>query len=370
MITKITTTNFMGKDICEDIGPKMIYTGENTAGKTKRSKAIILTILGFIPSPGKTIKISSDILDTLGNGQEMSTAITCGGDVFERSFKRGKKGDVKQKFKRNGKTRAKTAFMIELSKAGDPRVVDLDQFLSLSENGKIDALFELYPPDGDLSTINNDIERSKAEISRLTDEKDEANNTIKALVKSKNDTELPAGSLAETQEEIKTLLNQVEITRNLLKEHEIEDARANAKKEADEKAERDRVVAEAKAKADQAEAVEKAKKDAETKVEREKTQAALNQKMEDNTVPWTPPKDVEKQANSTPTEADRSFTNQKTPERSDGTTFPPLRLSKNETVLASIQRIIDTMNKSGCQACAAGIVAMMELKKYKVVENG
>lgn len=339
MITHIKTKNFMGADIDEDISQKMIYTGENTAGKTKRSKAIILTLLGFIPSPGKTIKIASDILNTLGNGQEMSTAVTCGGDIFERSFKRSKKGTVSQKFRRNGKSRSKSAFIVELVKAGDPRVVDLDQFLSLSENGKIDALFDLYPPDGDLSTLDSDIERSKKEISRLNEEKGESDNVITALIKSKNDIELPAGSLAETQESIKELTEKVVESQENLKKLEIEEAKV--------------------------ETAEETKRN--VKKEREETQANLNKTMEDNTKPWTPPDVVgslesdyaDEVCNNHRNSNQNSYVSNK--EIGDFASGRPGPFDAHE----SIKRIIDTMKKSGCQVCAALIVARFELKKYK-----
>lgn len=333
MITHIKTKNFMGADLDEDIGPKMIYTGENTAGKTKRSKAIILTILGFVPSPGKTIKIASDILDTLGNGQEMMTVITCGGFNFERWFIRDKKGSVKQKFKRNGKTRSKSAFMTELVKAGDPRVVDLDKFLSCSENAKIDALFELYPPEGNISTLDSDIEAAEKEISHLMEEKSEADNVISALIKNKNEIELPAGSLAETIEAIKKLTDQILEARENLKQIEIEEAKIKA-------VEDDKIN---------------------TKAERKKTQAALDKKMEINTVGFRPADhsmtEKEKSDKNIEGYVAKTYGNQRVHDFASG--------KEMNDPAASIQNIIDMMESAGCSVCAAMIVAKMELRKYK-----
>ena len=58
----------MGKDLDEPIGQKMIYTGENTSGKSKRSKAIALCLIGFIPFSAKTGKKGADILSDYGDG--------------------------------------------------------------------------------------------------------------------------------------------------------------------------------------------------------------------------------------------------------------------------------------------------------------
>lgn len=367
MIEKITTKGFMGSDIDESIGQKTIYTGENTAGKTKRSKAIILTILGFIPSPGKTIKIASDILNTLGNGQEMSTAITCGGEVFERIFKRGKKGSVSQKFKRNGKTRTKGAFMVELVKAGDPRVVDLDSFLSLSDNGKIDSLFELYPPDGDLSTLDSDIDKSKAECSRLNELKGESDSVIVALNKSKGEIELPSGSLAETRQAIETLTQDIKKAQKSLKDIEIEEAKTAAilKEKEDAKIEAERVAA------------------IDAKKEREETQAKLDETMKGNTVPWGTNPDPKHGVEQKPFKAKdpenqriHDFTNGKDVSKYDNNLntnklpedkYPRFFkiYDENNDPADSIQKIIDTMADAGCSMCAGLMVARVELRKYK-----
>jgi len=314
MITNLKTTGFMGPDLDESIGPKMIYTGENTSGKSKRSKAIAFCLLGFIPFSAKTIKTGADILRDYGNGKAMSTGVTCNGKTFERILRKSKNGAVKKAHKIDGMSASKANFERGLMMSGDPRIIDLNHFVSLSDNAKIDALFALYPPDGDVSTINADIVASKDEISRLTKEKGKADNTILTLIESKNSIDLPAGSLAETQAEIKKLTDDVNSAREELKKEEVGIAKEKAIKAEKERAEKEKSA-----------------------IPKEQPQTDI---PTGNTVGYSP--SVTKQNVKTNWNIDCS-----------------------EMARKSIQRIIDVMHDAGCQTCTAVLVAKSELKKFK-----
>jgi len=328
LITHIKTKNFKGSSLDEDIGQKTIFLGENESGKSTRGAAIALTILGFIPFSSKPTKTASTILDDFGNGKELTTAVICDGVEFERRFRRSEKGTVSQLLRVDKKKYSKGDFEVELYKAGAPNIIDINDFVNSSEQKKIDTLFSLYPLSTDLKKLDSDIEKSKKNISNLEASNRTATGVIQRLNADKAEIELPAGSLAETKTEIEKLTQKVNEARENLKQAEIKDAQETAKEEQ--------------------------KKD---------SQAEFNKIMADNTV--SSPKDTKKAENIPVSEksnidnhqisqGDYDFTNQKL------TSFNPAK---------SIQRILDALTDSGCQICAAAMVAKVELKKYKEAQN-
>lgn len=327
MISSIKTKGFKGFDINESLAQKTIYTGKNTAGKSARSAAIALTILGFIPFAAKTNKKPSDILCDFGNGKTMTTAIISDGVEFERKFTRSKKGTVSQIMRVDKKKHSNGDFQLELFKAGNPRIVDLNDFISLSDAKKIDSLFALYPPGADLKNLDSDIEKSKKRISVLEESNRTATGVIQRLTESKANIVLPAGTMAEVTAKIATLTAGVKESQKALKIAEIKIAEDAAVKKAMEK--------------------------------QEGSQAKSDQMMKDNTTPFPSEKDqAVKDENRTlenNVNSNQSFANN---DKNIPKTF--------HDPAESIQKIIDTMAKTDCQLCAAGIVAKLELRKYKV----
>jgi len=308
MITHIKTKGFKGQDINEPVHLKTIYSGPNTSGKSTRAAAIALTILGFIPFAAKTNKKASDILNDFGVGDTLTTAVVCNGVEFERHFYRTEKGGVSQRLRVDKKKFGAADFAVALANAGSPRIVDVNDFISLSDQKKMDMLFELFPPKANLKDLDSQIEKAKKSVTDLQAKDRSAIAVIQRLTKSKGEIELPAGTLAEVQAEIETLTGQVKTLQEEIKQAEISDAQAKAKEQA---------VAEAAAKS----------------VEEKNDKAASNH--------------VEKQETRV----------------SD----MPLQKGLNfgHDPADSIQRIIDALDKSGCSICAAAIVARQELKKFR-----
>ena len=229
MIEHIKTKGFKGFSIDEPVHQKTIYTGKNKSGKSSRSQAIALTILGYIPFAAKTNKKPADILNDFGVGDSLTTAITSNGVEFERHFSRSESGSVSQRLRVDQKKVSAQDFAVELSRAGDPRIVDVNDFMLMSDQKKIDVLFSLFPPDADLKSLESKIDKAKTKVNELQAKERTFLSVIQRLTASKNDIQLPAGSLPEIRANIEKLTAQVKAAQGNLKQIEIEEAKESAK---------------------------------------------------------------------------------------------------------------------------------------------
>lgn len=320
LITHLKSKDFMGHSIDEDIGHKTIYTGNNTAGKSMRANIIAITALGFSPFSAKTNKKPSDILDDFGDGKKMVTEFTCGGVVFERKFTRSSKGSVSNIVRVNKTISNKSEFAVALSRAGDPRIIDLNAFLKLSDNGKVDTLFKLYPPGADLTNLDSNIEKSKKKIKLLNESIGNNEGAIKKLIESKTAIEMPAGTLADTTAAIENIDKGILETKNSL-------------------------------------AIAEEKNAAELKPE-VNTQDKSDQMMEENTAPF--PQENEQAVKI----ENRTLENNVNSNSFSGKSTPAI-LWTSKTVGESIQKIIDTMEKTDCSMCAGLMMAKKVLRKFK-----
>jgi len=326
MITKIKTKGFKGFDISEPVHPKTIYVGKNKSGKSSRSHAIALTLLGYIPFAAKTNKKPADILNDFGVGDSMTTAIVCNDVEFERHYSRSKKGVVSQRMRVDKKKVSATDYAVMLSNAGAPRIVDVPDFMLMSDQKKIDMLFDLFPPDANLKNLDSQIDKAKTTVNELQASERTLTATIQRLTARKSEIEIPAGSLPEIKADIETTMKAVLDARESLKAIEIEEAEEKAK--------------------------------AKQKVS---SQADFDKIMEKNTTPLSVA-DNDHEILKAHNIASNAAAKQ---EQNIPKIFPPLKLSNNDTVTESIQAIIDTMIDAGCETCAALLVAKMELKKFK-----
>jgi hypothetical protein len=313
MITNIKTKGFKGFEINEALSQKTIYYGKNKSGKSSRSHAIALTILGYIPFAAKVNKKASDILNDFGVGDSLTTAITCNNVEFERHFSRSAKGVVSQRLRVDKKKVSATDYAVMLNNAGNPRIVDVNDFMLLSDQKKIDILFTLFPPDIDINDLENKIDKAKTKVNNLQGNERTFVSVIQRLTASKSAIELPAGSLPEIRSAIEAMTQMVRDAQADLKQIEIEEAKEAAKTEQkkDSQVEFDRIMAEK-----------------------------------------TEPYEQKRSSLETP-----KFTTDELKE------IPVLGIGHNPA--QSIQKIINVMQDAGCETCAALLVAKMELKKYK-----
>ncbi len=331
MITHVKTKGFKGFDINEDIPEKALFCGKNRSGKSTRSAAIALAILGYIPFATRSSKRPGDILDDFGVGESLTVAVVCNNVEFERHFTKSKEGSVSQRLRVDKKKYSAQDFAIELFKAGAPKIIDVNEFMALSDQKKLDTIFSLFPPAGNLKDIDSKIEKAKKTISDLQTEDRTSVSVIQRLTKSKTDIVTPAGNLAEIRADIEKLTKQVRDAQDDLKAAEIEQAKT--------------------------EAAGKAAKD--TMIIGEKSQVAFDRIMEEKE------KDAEKEKNAK-REKDAELDRMVEEYFSD----PPnevhtKQFSFNHDPAESIQKIIDVLKDSGCEICAAVIVAKQELKKFK-----
>jgi len=315
MIQHIKTKGFKGFDINEAVHDKTIYTGKNKSGKTSRGMAIALTTLGFIPFAAKVNKKPADILNDFGAGNTLTTSIVCNDVEFERHFSKSSKGSVSQRLRVDKKKVSASDFAVALSNAGNPKIIDVVDFMSMSDQKKIDTLFTLYPPKADLKDLDSQIDKAKKTVNELQAQERTFTSVIQRLTASKAEIELPAGSLAETKAGIEKLTIQVKDAQENLKQLEI------------------------------AEAAEKAKTD-----QKKDSQAEFDKIMQENTEGFKAPED------HIINQADYNVTNQKA---------APLITGIELEAVKSIQKIIDTMIDADCGVCAAMLVAKQEVKKFK-----
>lgn len=333
MIEHIRTIGFKGFDIDEDIPQKVIYTGKNKSGKSTRAGAIAIALYGHIPfsTAGKR---PGDILESFGK-DSMIVAVTIGGKEFGRKFSRNEKGSVSQVVQVDKKRVSTENFAILLDRAGGPRIADVAEFMKQSETKKINTLFDLFPND-ELDSIDTEIENAKVDVSRLEKKKTGAESTVVRLTNSKQGIEIPSGSIAETQSEINSVEIKIVELEEEIKQAEIEEAKADAKEEGKKEAAENMVV---------------------------EKETGVSLRVE-SFLPSDDPLEAEI------SKGEQQIENYKA-NSPDDSGFPFQHSTPNpvEKSLASIsiQRIIGALNGSGCNTCAALIVAKQELKKYKEV---
>lgn len=323
MITKIIATGMKGLSFEQSLSKHTIIIGDNGSGKSARSETLQLVVNGFVPGVDRT---NPDILDAFGTNGKLKVAIQINGEVLERAFKMGSKGSVKQTYKDRTGNVSKNDFIASLATAGNHKVLDLQAFLDMSDSKKIDMIFRLYPPKGDINKLNDQIEKRKEKLSLLRGKMHTAEKLAQKLIVDRTQLELPAGTLAEITVDIDRTKAELRLANQHLKKLEIEEAAAKAKKEAEDKAKAD---TEAKAEADR----KKAKAEAKT----------------------SPSPETEKR----PTERNVSGF-------SGGRTVVPEALVTPHPGRA-IKAIIEAIQSVGCDACARGagyLVAKRELKRF------
>ena len=255
MIEKVFATGFKGREIDQELGRYTLICGPNGSGKSARTQALTLACLGYLPQD--QAKLPSVIHATHASADEMEVGIEIDGKRFSRRYREGKH----EAFLDGNKVPQKSVEKV-LLELGNPKVLDLRAFNDLSDAGKIDYLLALFPPDGDLKTVEKDLSVLDDREKKLRVDLKAAKQVVERLTKERSGMELPAGTLAEVKAKIAETEKALSESQDELKEEEAKarekKAAENATKEAVEKA---KTEAEQKSKDAQ-----KAKKEAEAKV--------------------------------------------------------------------------------------------------------
>jgi len=200
MITEIKAEGFKGMDFTQDLSEKNLIIGRNGSGKSARSIALMLLCLGYVPG---TAKQNAAILDNFGAGEKLFVSGEIKKTHYLRRFSRDKKGTVKQDFLINRRKANKSDFIEKMAKAGAPSILDLGEaFLDLSDQKKIDYLFDLFPPGDDVSKLDVKIEELTYDLLSKQKSIKGKESVVSELMKAKAEIELPSGSLAEIRDEI------------------------------------------------------------------------------------------------------------------------------------------------------------------------
>lgn len=124
-----------------------------------------------------------------------------GGKTLERTYRHKKDGSVSCDCRVDGERTAKNLFEVELDRQGIG-IADVAGFLALSDAKKVDELFRLFPPAGDVRGLNASISRAKERISQIEGDIKGKEQSCQSLATSIAELKLPAGTLPEVQAEI------------------------------------------------------------------------------------------------------------------------------------------------------------------------
>lgn len=342
MITRVTAAGFMGGDFDQPLGKHTLILGPNGAGKSSRTNALMLAVNGAIPGGPKT---NPDIYAAFGSGDDMTVGFEMDGYTFEREYTRKKDGSITQIYKVNGKKVSREFFQQEIGAKGKPRVIDLKDFIDLSDQKKIDAILNLFPPAENITPTVTAMEKEKLALNDATAKLKAQESVCATLQAQRAGMQLPATTLSAVTEEMQAITGIMAKARIDLAEAEKQEALEAQKKRDDER----------KAK----EEIERAEKERLAEIRAKELEAANAKKQED-----LKKKLAEKEAELEKAKAQKPaevvVPAEKFMEQLD-------RASERATgsdAAASIQSIITAMEAAGCSACAARLVAKRELKKY------
>ena len=335
MISKICGINFKGLTFEQALGQYTLVVGGMGIGKSARSQALALAILGYLPQDQK--KKAGDIFETHSSGGDFTVGFAVSNNGSEHLLSRvyRKKNDnVIQDIVVNGKKLQQKEASRAIMKMGDPKILDLKSFLDLSDRKKIDYLFDLYPPDIDIISLETEIEKLSQGEKTINEDIRKVDHTIETLTNERSLLDVPAGTLPEIQVDMEAREKELAQTRENLKSLEIKEREDLARKESEKKVK----VAEANT---------KTTKEILDKSEREI--AGLKERLEKRDESPAPDKTKNTQALKP-----INF------ELVEGGAIPfPVG-----EIIVDLQAILAVLTDTGCETCAARLKIKSLLSKY------
>jgi DNA repair exonuclease SbcCD ATPase subunit len=328
-----------------------LLVGPNGAGKTARAHALQLAILGFVPGLAKT---NRDIMATFGNGEKLVVEVRRDGVRCSRGYFQDKDGKVTEKFQLDLKRATRDQYAVAM---GGVKLFDLGAFHKLSDQGKIDLVFSLFPPGEGYRELEDQIEAKKAERNTLQKEMESLQATAARLHQRRATIELPAGTLAEIKSQIQEAEQQLRMATEALHQQNVAVAQAKATEQAElaasRRAETEKIERERQAERERCKVAEQQRIDQARLAAQEKLNAEMAEKLR---------RQAELQAEREKMIAD---IDEAVPGVRDGM-FIAHSVS-TPSAMACITAILDTMQRTGCSACAAALVCRRELKKLREV---
>ena len=230
MITKVFATGFKGREIDQELGRYTLFCGPNGSGKSARTQALTLACLGYLPQD--QAKLPSVIHATHASAGDMEVGVVVDGKKFSRRYQEGKHEAFLDGCKVPQKSVEKVLFEL-----GNPKILDLRAFNDLSDAGKIDYLLALFPPEGDLKTVEKDLGKLDEKEKRLRADLKSARQVVERLTKERSGMELPAGTLAEVKAKIAETEKALAESQDELKEEEAREREQKAAEDATKEAE-------------------------------------------------------------------------------------------------------------------------------------
>jgi len=349
MIKEITGESIKGLTFSQPLNRLTLFLGPNGSGKSARTQALILALWGYIPG-GKKLNqeifanFASPGADKLVVGFRME-----GGDLFQRGFMKGADGSVKQGHQVNGKRVSEKIFHEMMGSAGAPKAIDIGAFMTLSDQKKIDAIFELYPPAENMNVLLEAAEKARTNLNELYSRARAKEDATAEIIAARAALQLPSGTLAEITGEIMRTEVQLENAEKALAAAREEIAKAKA-------------VEEEKKRAQEAEA-QRLLDEAEKKENEIRKKAAEKIPDPPGIVEAKPAKNDTKEAPGE-TKSGNGETKGTGHDPFGGAPLPTANTANPEAVI-SIQGIIDAIKEAGCDGCAARLIAIREMKKYR-----
>lgn len=303
MITRIYARGFKGLDFDQPLALRTVIMGKVGSGKSSRSLALALLVTGSLPGTG-IAKSNSDILNAVGNGDSLTVGLEFDdGVTLERTYRRKKNGAVGCEYRNAGESIPKNLFEMELDRRG-VSIADVPAFLALSDAKKVDELFRLFPPAGDVRGLGAAITRAKERISELESAIKGKEQSCRSLSESLAGLNLPAGSLPEVQATIVQTEREYQAARDELTRERLEQTQARAEREKQDTAQQSTLFSQ--------------------------PQGTL-------------------QAPVQPEQANQ-----------------PAFLHGSGVALAALERVLSALRRAGCEGCAAQMVLRRELKQLRM----
>ena len=342
MISSVSAKSFKGlPDFETKLERLTLLVGPNGAGKTARAHAICLAVMGFVPGMAKT---NPQIMATFGNGEKLVVEVRKNGTRLSRGYFTQATGQVTEKFQIDLKRASKEQYAVAL---GGVKMFDLGAFQKLSDQGKIDYVFNVFPPGEGFAELDNAIERTKAERNVLQKSIETLNATCARIHQQRAMIELPTGTLAEIKAQIQEAESQLSMARQLAEQHRLDLAKVKAREE--EKLRQEALEAERAAERERLKIAEQQR--IKQAVDAAHEQALLDEIYKTPVVAPDIARLVPEIHNDPPpiefTEAPAPFLTQ--------------------SFRDSLRSILQTMQRTGCTACAAALVCRREIKKLQEV---
>ncbi|WP_165071407.1 hypothetical protein [Desulfovibrio sp. ZJ200] len=213
MITRIFAQGFKGLDFDQPLALRTLLMGRVGSGKSSRSLALTLLAAGGLPGTG-IARTNAEIFKAVGGGDTLTVGIEIdGGTTLERVYRLKKDGTVSCDCRVDGERISKNLFEVELDRQGIS-IADVAGFLALSNAKKVDELFRLFPPAGDVRGLGAAITRAKERISELESAIKGKEQSCRSITESLASLNLPSGTLPEVQAAIATVEREYQEARD------------------------------------------------------------------------------------------------------------------------------------------------------------